>query len=793
LKTKGIYFLYRVLQAFGLPVLLLYFLFRALRNRGYWPSLASRFGFLPRSFKQTGPGAIWLHAVSVGEVLACAGFVARLRAEFPHSRVFVSTTTLAGHATALQKLQGIAAGVFFAPVDTVWAVRRVLRTLQPSAVVIAETEIWPNLLRETKRTGAALAIVNARISDRALPRYRRLAGLFRAVLPQVDAVLAQSAEMAHRFRELGAPAELVRDAGNFKFDFEPRAADPGSPVLEWAHGARVWIAASTMPPAEAGDPDEDDAVIAAFSELQRTHPDLRLILVPRKPERFDAAARKLEGAGIPFVRRSTLQGSGAVFLLDTIGELGSLFGAAGVVFMGGSLARRGGHNILEPALFGKPVIVGPNMENFQAIADEFHAAGACVGIADAGSLAAAVARLLEHPDEADAIGRRAQACAEARRGATARAVAAVRGLYDAGVPCYRMSQPWYGIAAALARLWKWGGARRQRKQLAQQRALGVPVISIGNITMGGTGKTPCVLRLAELLRAAGLQSGILTRGYARGSPETHLVLAPGAVMRAEHTGDEPQIFVRSGLAPVGIGADRFQTGTALLRQFAPDLMLLDDGMQHRKLARDLDIVLIDALKPFGGGHLFPLGRLREPLQALERAGVILITRSAFSDLTPAIANTVRRYNPDAPVFHASVEPRAWVEAAGGREFPATGRPWDRAGVFCGLGNPLAFRRTLESLGITPVDMVEFPDHHRYRPHELRRAAEQMAARGATALLTTEKDTVNLCDDWESVIAPLKLYWLKVAMGIEREQELVRLVLKVTSPRSGRLPRGPVRS
>lgn len=776
-----------------MPVLLLYFLFRAVRNRGYWPTLGQRFGFLPRSFRQTGPGAIWLHAVSVGEVLACAGFVARLRDEFPHSRVFVSTTTLAGHATALQKLHGVAAGVFYAPVDTVWAVRRVLRTLQPSAVVIAETEIWPNLFRETNRTGAALAIVNGRISDRALPRYRRLTGIFRAVLPHVDAILAQSEAMAERFLVLGAPPDRVRDAGNFKFDFEARAADPDSPVLRWAGDAPVWIAASTMPPAEPGDPDEDDVVISAYSEVHRTHPDLRLILVPRKPERFDTAARKLEAAGIAYVRRSTMQGSGAVVLLDTIGELGGLFGCAHVVFMGGSLPHRGGHNILEPALFGKAVIVGPHMENFQAIADEFRAAAASVEIADAAALAGAVARLLDDRAEAAEIGGRAKAHAEARRGATARAVRAVRQLYDSGVPCYRLPQPSYALAFALSQLWKWGGRRRQRKQLARQRALAVPVVSIGNITMGGTGKTPTVLRLAELLRAAGRRPGILTRGYGRGSPETHLALAPGAVMRAEHTGDEPQIFVRSGLAPVGIGANRYQAGIALLREFAPDLMLLDDGMQHLKLARDLDIVLIDALKPFGGGRLFPLGRLREPLEGFRRAGLVLITRSAFSDLAPAIENVVRRYNRDAPVFRGGVESRAWVELASGREYPIPAPPFERAGVFCGLGNPLAFRRTLEELGVTPVEMVDFPDHHRYRPHELRRIAEQMATLGATALVTTEKDVVNLSDDWQSLIAPLPLYWLKVTMKIEREQEFLDLVLKVTSPESVRLRGGGARS
>ena len=183
MKTKGIYFLYRVLQAFALPLVLLYFLYRGLRGRAYWSSLPQRFGLLPGSFTQTGPGAIWFHAVSVGEVLSSAAFLGRLRAEFPNSRLFVSTGTIAGQAAARDKLKDLADGIFYAPIDYVFVVRRVLRRLRPSLVIVAETEIWPNLFREVKRTDAALAIVNARISDRAWPRYRRLNWFFRAVLP----------------------------------------------------------------------------------------------------------------------------------------------------------------------------------------------------------------------------------------------------------------------------------------------------------------------------------------------------------------------------------------------------------------------------------------------------------------------------------------------------------------------------------------------------------------------------------------------------------------------------------
>ena len=728
-----------------------------------------------------------MHAVSVGEVLACVELVRRLRHEFPHSAIFVSTATLAGRATADDQMKGLANRVFYAPVDYVFAVRRVLRALQPAMVVVAETEIWPNLFREVKRTSAGLMIVNGRISDAAIGRYRRFRRFFAAVLPAVDVVLAQTGEMAQRFVSLGAPAERVRVAGNLKYDFEARAAEAGSPAMQFLAGmnldrvkpGKVWIAASTMGPAAAGDVDEDDAVIAAFRELAAGHGDLVLVLAPRKPERFDVVAGKLEAAGLPFVRRSEWSHSELnqcapghrLLLLDTIGELSGLFGAADVVFMGGTLARRGGHNILEPALFGKAVIVGPHMENFQAIAAEFKAAGASVSIGVAAELASAVGRLLDDPEAAGEIGRRALACAEARRGATALAVSEIRQLLSP--PRYRQAMPWFAILWVLARVWEWGGRRRQAHNSAHQRKLNVPVISIGNLTMGGTGKTPCVLQVAEALQRNGHKPGILTRGYGRSSPIGHMAVAPGAHIRTEKSGDEPQIFIRSGPAPVGIGADRFQTGRLLIAEFHPDVMLLDDGFQHRELARNLDIVLVDALNPFGGGDVFPAGRLREPAAGLARADVVLITRSDVSDLAPAIERAVRRWNPRVPVFRAWMEPEAWVEHKTGARFSLAQAPFQRAGVFCGLGNPQSFLRTLQRMGVPVAGSVEFEDHHRYRARELRCLAYQLRERGATALATTEKDSVNLCEGYDELVAPLGIYWLKVRMRIEGEEALVK--------------------
>jgi tetraacyldisaccharide 4'-kinase len=715
----------------------------------------------------------------VGEVLGCLEFLKRLRAEFPRTQFFVSSTTLAGHATAREKLQGIADSVFYAPVDYVFAVRSVLRTLQPVLVVVAETEIWPNLFREVRRTGAGLAIVNGRISDRAFPRYLPFRWFFQAVLPAADLILAQSETHRDRFTAIGAPADRVRTGGNFKYDFEPRPAPADSPVaalVERMRPSKVWIAASTMPPASAGDIDEDDVVIETFQKLDLLL-DVLLILAPRKPERFDVVARKLEASAIRYVRRSRLApGADArVLLLDTIGELSGLFGLADAVFMGGTLARRGGHNILEPAMFGKPIVVGPHMENFQAIADDFSGAQACVAIPGPAALLSAVEELLRDPGRAREIGRRALICAEAKRGATALAVTEVRSLYR--VPAYRPPQPWFSIAWVLSRIWRAGGRRRSIKALTAQKKLDVPVISVGNLSMGGTGKTPCVLLLTEALKQRNYHPGILTRGHGRKSLERTLAIPAGVDVPAEHSGDEPLIFLRSGLAPVGIGVRRWEAGTLLIRQFGVNVLVLDDGFQHQRLARSVDIVLIDALDPFGGGDVFPLGRLREPQEALNRADVILITRSDLCDTGPAVERAVRHWNGRAPIFRARFQPQAWVENRTGREFDLTAPPFARAGAFCGLGNPQSFRRTLESIGIIPAGWVQFGDHHRYRPKELRRVSDQMRSLGADAVVTTQKDTVNLCEEAEELLAPLPLFWLKIRMAIEREEEFMQEIAR----------------
>jgi 3-deoxy-D-manno-octulosonic-acid transferase len=691
----------------------------------------------------TGRGAIWFHAVSVGEVLSAAEIMRRIREQDPHIPVFLSTSTLTGRALADHK---IGKNVFFAPLDYRSCVRRVLRRLRPSVVVILETEIWPNLYRESKRAGTSLLMVNARISDRAFPKYLRWRWFFRHPLQFPDAILAQSEQDRRRFETCGATNVTV--AGNLKYDLPAPAIAPEiARFLDRVAPRKIWIAASTM---SHGTIDEDDVVISALPAQE----DFLLILAPRKPERFDLVAQKLERAAIPYVRRSRgldhahLRLPG-VLLLDSIGELAALFARADVVFMGGTLADRGGHNILEPAFFGKPVIVGPHMENFAAIASEFHDANALFEIDSPAQLPSAVTRLMENPSS---IGERARELAESRRGAILKILEEIQRARQNAIPNPQRTLPARAMLTPLS--WLWSAGNRVNA-LRPVKTLRTPVISVGALTMGGAGKSPVVAHLARRLRETGSDPAILTRGYKRASREPATVPRGAQADRAT-TGDEAAIFISRGDAHVGIGADRYAIGRAMEDKFSPDVFLLDDGFQHRRLARTHDIVLLDAADPFAGG-VFPLGRLREPLESLARADTILLTRCAPGQDTSAIERMLARYNAQSPVFRSRVVAVEWVGLAGCLGIAG------KAAAFCGLGDPRSFWRTLDELGIETVWRREFMDHHSYSPSELK----QLAA-GVDTLLTTEKDAMNLPPDAAQIVAPCRLFWLKIDIEIDNE-------------------------
>ncbi len=714
----------------------------------------------------TAPGGVWLHAVSVGEVLSAGPVLTALRQRLPDTPLYVSVSTVTGHALALQKLTGLCDGVFYTPLDFCFAVRRILRAMQPSLVLIMETEIWPNFWRESKRFGAGLLVVNARISDRALPRYLRFRWFFRPILAIPDAIYAQSDQDVERYRQLGAPAHSLYLGRNLKYDFDPARIRTNPEIAAWVDAqspAAIVIAASTMPGLDSADPDEDDLTLDAF--LAMDTPGLLWIHVPRRPERFDAAAAKLAARNISFVRRSSLAPLSlpGVLLLDSLGELSGLFPLANAVFMGGTLVRRGGHNILEPAFFSKPVVAGPHMENFAEIAAEFTAAGALTRIEDASHLAPALRNLLRDPGQSGTVARR---LAESKRGATAIACAAAFDIIEDSWP--RRHAPFFSrlLLWPLSLLWAFGARRARRKNLARAERLPVPVLCVGGIVMGGSGKTPTVLRLAEYFRSRRRLPGILTRGYRRLSPEPFSLIPAGAVAPVSETGDEAQIFVRSGVAHLGIGANRAAVGRKLLERWPVDVLLLDDGYQHHRLHRDCNLLLLDAQNPLGGGSIFPLGRLREDPSGISRAQAVLLTRVQRGRQYRRLLRLIEHHNPGVPVFRSSVSPAGWLPEP---------LPPGKAAAFCGLGDPSSFWATLRLLGLETTFRWSFGDHHQYRPGELARLRHHAIETGAAVLLTTEKDWMNLPHNAAELLHPVEIRWLRIGIEIEQEAELFSLL------------------
>lgn len=423
------YFVYSVGLALGFLLALPYFIWKGRRSGKYFRTFAERMGRVPVYLNVDAERSLWIHAVSVGEVMAARALILALRERFPQRRVFLSTTTETGNAVARQSARGLD-GLFFAPFDFRRPVRKALDTLRPDLLVLVETELWPNLIHEAHRRGTRVAVVNGRISPRSFPRYRRIRALLKPLLGEVDLFLMQGDAHARRIVELGAPAARVAVGGNLKFDSvePPRVPERLTRLLGRGERA-LWIAGSTV----AG---EEELVLQAFHRVREQAPHTALILVPRHPERFDEIPRLVEAAGFRCRRRTGLEPGdwreGEVLLLDTLGELAQLYALATVVFVGGSLTSAGGHNILEPAVAGRAIVVGPHMENFQEIADAFGAEGAMLQVGDAHGLAEAVTRLLADPSERERLGGRARALVERNRGAVERTVDALARLVEGG-------------------------------------------------------------------------------------------------------------------------------------------------------------------------------------------------------------------------------------------------------------------------------------------------------------------------------------------------------------------------
>jgi 3-deoxy-D-manno-octulosonic-acid transferase len=430
------YLAYSLLTLVVFLVVSPYFLYQAVRYKKYIGSLRQRLGFLPITFNIDAEESIWIHAVSVGEALTARALAADLKTRYPRLRLFLSTTTIAGQQVARGKLSSVDA-VFYFPFDWTFIVRRTLNLVRPRLFIMMETEIWPNLLRECRRRGVRTVMINGRISSRSYPRYRMIRPFIRRVLADVDRFCVQSEESARRLADLGADAGHVSVTGSLKFDSLelPTTAShvrPRERVLRFfrlSPNRTVVIAGSTMRGEEA-------AVLHAFARIKATMPGALAVLAPRQPERFAEVERLSRDAGLVTIRRSELpidaEPRADVVVLDTIGELAQLYQLATAAFVGGSLVDHGGHNILEPAIFGKPIVFGPHMQNFKEIAGAFLSNDAAIQVQSERELDDALLALVTDPVRRARLGAAAHALVVANRGAKTKTLEVIGELLPSG-------------------------------------------------------------------------------------------------------------------------------------------------------------------------------------------------------------------------------------------------------------------------------------------------------------------------------------------------------------------------
>lgn len=389
-------------------------------------SVRERLGRLPDGVNPDHVSSIWIHAVSVGEALAVRPLVRSLRAAYTDHRLVLSTTTVTGQQVARQFGDELDA-VFYAPFDFIPLVTRALDRIAPELLIVVDTEIWPNLLRACRRRGVRTMLVNGRLSDRSFRGYRLVRPFMRQVLDHIDQICVQTEQWAQRFVDLGADAARVTVTGSMKFDAvsisatsaRHHVADRALGLFEFAKTRPVFIAASTLR-------GEEEPVLRAFGRMRETAPNTLLVLAPRHPDRFAEARTCAEAAGYQVHLRSDLNPGGApdaaIVLLDTMGELGRLFQIASTVFIGGSLVPAGGHNLLEPAAFGKAIVVGPHMENFAEVTEQFVSQQAVVQVRSEAELEATLVDLMHDSVRRASLGAAALALVDAHRGATQRSM-----------------------------------------------------------------------------------------------------------------------------------------------------------------------------------------------------------------------------------------------------------------------------------------------------------------------------------------------------------------------------------
>lgn len=754
------------------------------------------------------PSTIWIHALSVGEVLSAEPLVKALARKHGAANLVFTASTHTGVQMARRVMTPHVQAVRHFPYDTLFSVNRALRVVRPRMVVIVETDLWPNFLYRLDRCAIPVYLVNARLSTRSYRGYKRIDFLMVPLLSRFRRICVQSARDRQRFLDLGLPGDNVVLAGNLKFDQAPvgicaHEREQLSTGLGLGADKPVWVAGSTHP-------HEEEILGKAFLRLRAAGLDVTLVVAPRDPGRALDVCEILRRQGIQAMTMAQIETQGrssaAAVVVDRLGILRKLYALADVTFVGGSLVNAGGHNPLEPASVAKPVLFGPYTEDFDWISRALENAGGAYRVANENQLSAMLRELLLNKDKKNDMGQRAHTIFNSHQGAVQRTLAALQTLasdaarqprtprrIDRIETVSRKKKALEGLRNYLESISKTDGpaallgietvlhvisilygavmairARLYKIGLLPSRVLPCRVVAIGNITAGGTGKTPMTICVAQAIQRLGYRVVVISRGYKGRMERTGGIVSDGRTVfhGPDGTGDEPYLMATS-LAdiPVVVGSDRYQAGMLAMRRFAPDVVVLDDAFQHLRLKRDLDLVLLDQRAPLGNGRLIPRGRLREPLSALRRAHALVFTRcDAAAPAQPLPPEMGRR-----PIFHTIHVPV--ISATYGTADPLV--PDDRidfsvlqarkALAFSGLADNDQFFRSLQQGGCRLVHQIAFGDHHRYCASDLRRIVNQAVASGAELLITTAKDWVKIQPiyDWSMAVVAVdvRIGWL----------------------------------
>jgi len=789
------YTFYNLILNFVFIISFPYLLLRAASGKH---GIRERMGRLPKkkTEKLASEKVIWFHAASVGEVKALSTIVPQIKKNHPEYTLVVSTITKTGKKEAERILKGVRL-FFFLPVDLRRFMRRAIERIKPAVLILVETEIWPNLIKEAKKKGSFVALINGRISATSLRRYLLVRNLFKETLSYMDLLCMQSEEHKERMILLGTNPDRVKVTGNLKFDrllyaSETVDKDGLKKKLRIPDHCKVLIGGSTRE-------GEERILIRVFRRLEQKHKNLFFVLAPRHLVRLKEVERILFHEQMRFIRKSQLDGKNLlddynVILLDTMGELSKIYSLADVAFVGGSLAQVGGHNLLEPAIYGVPVIFGPHVSHFKEEAKILIQSGGGIKVWDEEELHLNLTDLLSNDEKRIKLGNKAKEAIQKKTGVSQRTADLIFSLLErcrrvSAVGCrpttvnprrttYYRRRSLHGLTRWFFSFFSWlyglactARVFLYRHGMFKQKKLKAKVISVGNITLGGTGKTPLVIYLAERLKEKNKRVAILSRGYKRKKKEmVELTQKTKKKTNWEDVGDEPYLLSgRLSEVPIMVSKHKSTSGQYAVEKLGAEILIVDDGFQHLKLFRNSDIVVIDSVNPFGNGKLLPAGMLREPLASLRRADVFVLTKTDQASNTDELIEILKKCNPKAPIVESIYRIRSIEKLFDGSEVNLKDVEEKTALAFSGIGNPLSFENSLKQLKMQILKHRMFLDHFPYHRKDILSLEKEAKSIGADFVITTEKDSVRipLVNQFE-----IPFYVLKIDLKITEGEEIL---------------------